>query len=880
MALRASTFIKGILLVLLLIILAAVALIALFDPNDYKEEIQTTVKEKTGRSLALNAPLKWTFYPWLGISTGDIAIGNRQGSDGKQFLSAKQASVRVKLMPLLKGDFVADTVVLDGAELFLQVNKDGSDNWSDLTSSNETAGAATPGESSIKRININGADIRNSQISYDDRAGGVSYRAVIRKAQTGIIDMQSPIPLAIDMTLSGSDLPETVVALNGTFAFDLEKQQYRIPDFDLALAMASQTPAKLNGSLEIDLPSQVVAVSDFNLSRGKSKASGQLKVKGFKGIPSLNGSLKLQEFVTADFIALTGKGVDDIPLLALPVSGSLDFEGGNNRMRLPAFDLLLDGQKIAGSVDATSLNPLKAEFSLDAGNIDIDKWMGSTAPDQKPANKDTKGKSALAQVELAGDARIASVMTGGMRIENIAVKLDHKANVMQLKELSAKALGIPVSGNMAITDPASKMQYEGSLKVAGFNPRNLLKQLGASVPVTADKKVLSKAGGRVDVSGNKNRIRMKTKGFTLDDSAISGSVSLAGFSSPAYKFNLRVDGIDLDRYMPPKSGKSGNAGSGPDDSHKALRGLNMDGKIVIGKLKVSEMRLGNFRTNIRATGSRFKLTEMSGSLYKGKFSGDISLDTGGKTLSWNANETFTGVSVGPLLRAIADSDRLSGVMNLTTSLNGSGTSIDRILSTVSGKAKFDFKNGSIKGVNIAQALRDVKARLKGRKPKKAGKQKTDFSQMSGSATIKNGLVTSNDLVAKTPFLRVTGKGTINLPQSSMNYLTNIKVVKTSKGQGGQEFSDLEGLTIPVRIKGPFSNLSYYPDIEQLLKERANQELDKKKEALKEKAKEKLREKLKLNKEATKKEIKEKAREKAKKSTEDKLKDGLLKGLGF
>ena len=157
---------------------------------------------------------------------------------------------------------------------------------------------------------------------------------------------------------------------------------------------------------------------------------------------------------------------------------------------------------------------------------------------------------------------------------------------------------------------------------------------------------------------------------------------------------------------------------------------------------------------------------------------------------------------------------------------------------------------------------------------------------------------NSDLVAKSPYFRLSGKGEINLPAKSMNYLLSVKVVKSYKGQGGEEFSDLEGLTIPMRIKGPFDNLKYYPDLEELVKERAKQELEKEREKLEEKARKAIEEKLfgkqpepqpqtgSQSQEASSSggESQQTPPEEEKKDLEDQLKDELkkqlFKGLGF
>ncbi|MEO8007761.1 MAG: AsmA-like C-terminal region-containing protein, partial [Betaproteobacteria bacterium] len=123
-------------------------------------------------------------------------------------------------------------------------------------------------------------------------------------------------------------------------------------------------------------------------------------------------------------------------------------------------------------------------------------------------------------------------------------------------------------------------------------------------------------------------------------------------------------------------------------------------------------------------------------------------------------------------------------------------------------------------------------------------EKTDFSELTGSFDIKNGIAHNGDFLAKSPFLRLTGEGDINLPDSTLNYLAKVAVVASSAGQGGKEMGDLKGLTIPVRASGPFTALKFKLEFGSVLSDSAKQKLEEQKEEIMDKLENKLKEKLK------------------------------------
>jgi len=65
----------------LLVIVAIVALPMLVDPNDYKDQITSLVKDKTGRTLEIDGDINLSVFPWLGADIGPTRLSNAAGFD-------------------------------------------------------------------------------------------------------------------------------------------------------------------------------------------------------------------------------------------------------------------------------------------------------------------------------------------------------------------------------------------------------------------------------------------------------------------------------------------------------------------------------------------------------------------------------------------------------------------------------------------------------------------------------------------------------------------------------------------------------------------------------------------------------------------------------
>jgi AsmA protein len=203
---------------------------------------------------------------------------------------------------------------------------------------------------------------------------------------------------------------------------------------------------------------------------------------------------------------------------------------------------------------------------------------------------------------------------------------------------------------------------------------------------------------------------------------------------------------------------------------------------------------------------------------------------------------------------VADKDLLDGQGNVKLKLNGEGGTVEAIKRSLDGNAAIDLKNGAIKGINLGETIRSARNLLRGggKSETKASDstQRTDFTELAVSFVIKDGIASSNDLDVKSPLLRIGGEGQADLVASRLDYTVRASAVGTSAGQGGRELEELRGVTIPVRLTGPFDQLSWQIDWEtagrEALKGRAKEELQKRlgTDDLEGKAKERARDALK------------------------------------
>ena len=262
-----------------LVVIAAVALFLFFDPNDFRADISTQVKNATGRDLVIDGDLSLSVFPWIAVNIGRTQLGNAEGFGDKPFLSFEEARLSVRLAPLLFQQTVTiGTATLDSFSLNLEVAADGSNNWDDLAEAGETAPAeesADTGDTGALAV----AEIRLSNASN-------SFRDV----QAGTAN-----------TISGLSLITSSIAAAEPFDVDAE--------FDF-----SAEPAGVSGHLEFSSTitfsesNEQLSIRDLNIEGHLDGIAAETSEYRFSA-PAIDVDM-LADRITMDKMALSLLGID------------------------------------------------------------------------------------------------------------------------------------------------------------------------------------------------------------------------------------------------------------------------------------------------------------------------------------------------------------------------------------------------------------------------------------------------------------------------------------------------------------------------------------------------------------------------------------------
>lgn len=328
---------------------------------------------------------------------------------------------------------------------------------------------------------------------------------------------------------------------------------------------------------------------------------------------------------------------------------------------------------------------------------------------------------------------------------------------------------------------------------------------------------------------------------SIEDSKINASLSLPRFDPMAYRANIKIDQLDLNRYLSSGTGqaspekapagqpvKSASASTPAQPTRidlSAIQDLDLQAIIEIGKLKAGAMTLESVKTDVQASKGQLRIGPHSARVGGGTIQGDASVNA--RTNQFHIKETLSKINVDTLAKEMGQDSRVEGQANVVLDLTSRGETVDQLRQNLAGKGNFNIANGAIRGVDIERLLQSIQNVFKGGAlPAFSSSDRTVFSDVSGSFTVTQGVATNKDLSITAPVFRVQGQGEINLVTEQLNYLARLSVVETRQAQASGELDALRGITIPVRLTGPVSNLSYQLDMTSIAAELAKSQANK------------------------------------------------------
>ncbi len=824
----------------------AVSVALLVDPAHYRPYLVSAVEDATGRHFDVEGELGLDLLPCCSLSIGAAELGNPPGFPQTGFARFRHASASVRLWPLLvHRQLSIGAVTIDGLDVDLMRSTDGRGNWLLEPSNAAPAAAPPPAAGALRGLTVDAVLIRDGRIHYQDRQSGLALTATKLRLETGSLGYRAgqaaafPVEVSLSAARDGIDAGarvtvETRLAVTDDRA-SLESPVVvavasgsAIPGGEAQVRLAADNlTADLGGDVTVTVAGLTLDVTALD-SVLSLTGEGNAGSRGAK----VDGKFELQETSPRQIMKALSvtdyRPADDAALERLSAQGRWSLT--DSRLALQDIDLRLDDSHLTGHATVEDLASGATQFEADMDRLDLDRYRpangnsgAATAP--PPATGAGNGSApapvplaALAGLDVDGTLRIGSLTASGIRFDDARLRLDSDGRTASAA-VGARALG----GNLALTGhgptAGAKPQLSGRVELQSISPRELLQAVGSS-PDTTDPNALSRLSGVAGWTLTARSMALDGMRWQLDQSTVTGSLNVDDLATLASRFDLTVDHLDLDKYMPTGGATHPQAPAATPTALplEFLRGLDSRGRLRAGKLTWNGVTAGNVLAEVTASDGKLRLDPVTASVYGGTYQGSITMDATGPAARVSLQQQLTGAQASQLLGDLFDTNALRGTLSLRLSGTGTGNTFDALLRHLAADLSLDLRDGTFRGVDVRYDLQRARARLAGAPPPEApATLETPIRTLSASGHMADGRLKTNRFTVETPDLRFIGQGAINLLDLSLDYELDAQVLQSGAAAAG--LADLAGATIPLTLRGPIASPKVGVDLKALVSNR-------------------------------------------------------------
>ncbi len=423
-------------------------------------------------------------------------------------------------------------------------------------------------------------------------------------------------------------------------------------------------------------------------------------------------------------------------------------------------------------------------------------------------------------------------------IPNVIASLDKQTASAKIISAEFENIRAEIS-DFSVTKFIDQPSARGSINVPSFDAATLLKSLEIDFE-PSDANALRAVGLAADFVGGLDGATISNLKLALDSTTLSGSASVANYEKPSVKFNLSMNEINVDNYLPETEEEAQeeavSGGEALAVPMALFKDIDANGSFKAQKLTSGGVTLTDIDVVVKSSPGNVTVTPKA-NLYEGKIDGAIAYKEQGATSSLSVKNEIGIVQLGQLLNAADVTDQLRGLGSVLVDLVVTETDgVQRNEGTV----KLLAKNGAVSGVDVNKILGQANSafelynKFSGKEQPKdvevEGEKSdvTEFADLVGTFLIKDFLVTNDDFKMTAPGFGITGKGQFDLAKETLDYAVNIAIAEGLGGALGEQLKSLSGKTIPVRCRGSFESPVCLPDAKALYSLYLSSKLDSKK----------------------------------------------------
>jgi AsmA protein len=297
------------------------------------------------------------------------------------------------------------------------------------------------------------------------------------------------------------------------------------------------------------------------------------------------------------------------------------------------------------------------------------------------------------------------------------------------------------------------------------------------------------------------RLSARDLTLKLDNNLLKGGLDVTLAETPQITAQFNAGALDFSG-LTEAEGSSGETASTAVDGAgwskdsidmSALGAVNGTIRLTAQSIKIDVAQLGATQMTLGIERSRAVLELTKVTAYGGSVTGQL-VANNRSGLSVGGDLRATNVGLKAALGELAGFEQLDGKADSEIKFLGVGGSVDAIMRSLSGQGTLEMGQGVISGFDLDKLMRSGDS----------SGGTTVFDSLTASYTIAGGNLLNDDLLLKLPKIQADGTGRVGLGDQDIDYLFTPVLLRSD---------DRQGLSIPVRLKGPWANVKIRPDFD-------------------------------------------------------------------
>ncbi len=482
-----------------LFVLASVAIYMFFDPNDFREQISSSVKNQTGRDLTIAGDISLDIFPWLAVEVGESSFGNAPGFGDEPMASFERASFSVRLLPvILRREIVVGAADIESLRLNLEVNQSGVSNWEDLVpqESARDADTSTASESG-GGIDVNSIGIIDATISYANHESGETISINQLNLEIGRLTGDGsdvPVEAGMQFDVQPSGLGGTL-ELDTNLAFNAANGELRLNGVTVdgtleGVAVIPTTISLRTDGVEILTNESRVTLQTIDLTALDMHIVADIEPLSYEDQITPRATIAVETFSPRSLMQLFGvpppETADPAALSRVTINATAEVTAV--AIELSEVAIKLDDTSFTGELSIPTSTTGFYQFDLAGDSIDLSRYMEPADVSESTASADAAPieipADLIRPLNARGKFKLDKATMGNIVLENVDLGLNSSKGKMRVFPISSQLFGGTYRGDVRIDVSGEVPALSLNEEIAGVDLAKLAKAMFAADNVT------------------------------------------------------------------------------------------------------------------------------------------------------------------------------------------------------------------------------------------------------------------------------------------------------------------------------------------------------------------------------------------------------------